>query len=164
MGDISKNLSRWEFACHCGCGLADPHPVLCQGIQFIVDETGASGVTVTSGSRCDRHNSDLVVKVSAGKNSRHKKTEELGNYTAAADCVYRGAKLSTVLDVSLNFPSFANGGIGIYVDNRQDKCNRIHHDVRRGLARWGQIDGVSVSYQEALTELYRREGCQSSHS
>jgi len=54
VGDLSKNFSRWEFACGCGCGYATVDAELLQILQPMRDALGAC--TVTSGCRCPEHN------------------------------------------------------------------------------------------------------------
>lgn len=55
MGDLSKNFSRSEFACRCGCGFDTPSPAIVRTVQTIRDEAGRA-VTINSGCRCPRHN------------------------------------------------------------------------------------------------------------
>lgn len=55
MGDLTKNFSRSEFACRCGCGLAAVDPVLVALLQAVRDHFGRP-VTITSGLRCRKHN------------------------------------------------------------------------------------------------------------
>ena len=55
MGDVTKNFSRHEWACECGCGfdqLAEPTAEL---VQKIRDAVG-SPIKITSGCRCAAHN------------------------------------------------------------------------------------------------------------
>jgi uncharacterized protein YcbK (DUF882 family) len=76
MGDLTKNLSRHEFACKCGCGFdivdfdlptilqetADYFHMTCQ----ISDVVGIS-ITINSGCRCPGHNENE----GGSENSRH---------------------------------------------------------------------------------------------
>ena len=55
MGDLTKNFSRHEFACRCGCGYDEISLVLVKQLQGIRNLLGAS-ITITSGCRCERHN------------------------------------------------------------------------------------------------------------
>lgn len=55
MGDLSKNFSRFEFACRCGCGLAVPTPELIERLQATRDIAGIQ-LIISSGHRCVRHN------------------------------------------------------------------------------------------------------------
>lgn len=80
MGDMSKNFSRSEFACKCGCGLDTINPLLVQYLQMIRDHFDAP-VTVNSGLRCPKYNK----RVNGAKESQHK----LGK---AADISVQGVK------------------------------------------------------------------------
>jgi hypothetical protein len=55
MGDLTKNFSRSEFACKCGCGYADIDPEvveICEEIRVAIGH----GFTPNSGCRCKKHN------------------------------------------------------------------------------------------------------------
>jgi len=58
MGDLSKNFSRSEFACHCGCGFDSPEPLLVESLQTIRDHFGP--VRIRSGCRCLKYNRTLT--------------------------------------------------------------------------------------------------------
>ena len=66
MGDLSRNFSRHEFACKCGCGEAEVSPLLIEQLQRLRDYTGEP-VRITSGRRCEAHNA----AVGGAKNSQH---------------------------------------------------------------------------------------------
>ena len=66
MGDLSRNFSRHEFACKCGCGEAEVSPFLIEVLQRLRDILGVP-ITVTSGRRCAKHNA----AVGGAKNSQH---------------------------------------------------------------------------------------------
>ena len=55
MGDLSRNFSRSEFACRCGCGEDRIHPELVNKLQRARDAHGAS-MSINSGVRCPDHN------------------------------------------------------------------------------------------------------------
>ena len=55
MGDISKDFSRKEFRCPCGCGFDDIARALVDTVQVIRDAAGVP-VIVNSGCRCKKHN------------------------------------------------------------------------------------------------------------
>ena len=152
MGDTTKNLSRHEFKCHCGCGLADPHPLLVIGIQDIFDRIGAEKVIITSGSRCQARNKYLVNMGMAAESSRHLSWEPSG-YTQAADCIFHGVTLASVVAAARTHKDFSRGGIGLYVG----QTPRVHLDVRGYHARWGVIDGKKSSFFDALAEMHRRQ-------
>jgi len=155
MGDITRNLSRHEFKCSC-CDMSEPHPVLCISIQSIVDLSGASSVWITGGGRCAGHNRALIKTHQAAADSKHLQDPELGNYALAADCVFRDVPLMEIVTLAQRLPEFKEGGIGLYLDDRPGKIDRIHLDVRRSKARWGFIDGGKVSFNEAVAELESR--------
>ena len=152
MGDITKNLSRHEFACRCGCGSSEPHPVLVIGTQDVVDTCGCKRVTVTSGTRCEVHHGYLVNMGRAAEGSKHQIWQPSG-YSLAADCIFHDVLLSSALSAARAHPAFKNGGIGLYLG----QVPRLHLDVRDGKARWGVIDGEKVTLQTALSELLKRE-------
>ena len=55
MGDLTKNFSRSELTCKCGCGLFIKSEQLATLLQRIRDAAGKP-ITVTSGTRCTYHN------------------------------------------------------------------------------------------------------------
>ena len=62
MGDLSSNLSRFEFACKCGCGQDTVDFELIKALQEMCDHwalmRGLAKVTIRilSGNRCAAHN------------------------------------------------------------------------------------------------------------
>ena len=54
---LSKNFTRGEFACACGCGLADISPLLVARLQAI-RETIGKPVQINSGCRCATQNDE----------------------------------------------------------------------------------------------------------
>lgn len=64
--DLSKNFSRYEFACKCGCGFDRVHPEIVQMVQEVRDEIGEP-VVIASGCRCEAHNK----RVGGVKDSAH---------------------------------------------------------------------------------------------
>ena len=73
MGDLTKNLSRHEFACKCGCGFDTVDIDLARILQETVDAffnasmVDRVSITINSGCRCPAHNK----AVGGSKNSRH---------------------------------------------------------------------------------------------
>ena len=112
---ISKNFSREEFACKCGCGFDTVDVELVKVLQEIRNELGP--ITITSACRCKKHNA----KVGGGKRSQHL----LGR---AADIQGRDASPSKIRGWLLE--NYADSlGIGSY--------NMFTHiDTRKGKARW----------------------------
>lgn len=117
MGDLSKHFSLGEFACHCGCGMADIEPALVTILERLREHYGAP-VRVVSGNRCHRHNA----AVGGAQASQHL-------YGRAADIQVQGqvpAAVYALLDTW--FPE--RYGLGRY-------AGWVHVDVRPGPAvRW----------------------------
>ena len=55
MGDITRNFSRWESACKCGCGLDNIDDRLIHRVQVVRDILWVK-ITIISGCRCVAHN------------------------------------------------------------------------------------------------------------
>ena len=127
MGDISKNLSRYEMACNCGCGFNTVDyelVVVLQGLcDFLWDDTGYKPVLIITGpNRCPVHN----INEGGADDSQHL-------YARAAD-----------FKIKINGEYYDPKQIYAYLDNKYpDKYgiglyhNRIHLDTRTGFkARW----------------------------
>jgi uncharacterized protein YcbK (DUF882 family) len=61
MGDLTRNISRHEVACKCGCGKDTIDYELVEIVQSLVDwfqnQSGAQMfLKINSGNRCERHN------------------------------------------------------------------------------------------------------------
>ncbi len=55
---LTKNFSRSELECPCGCGACYMEPEFMNKLQALRDELG-SAITVTSGYRCVDHNREV---------------------------------------------------------------------------------------------------------
>ena len=66
MGDLTKNFSRSEFTCRCGCGLSMVSPHLLESLQRAREALGKS-IRINSGFRCKDHNK----AVEGAENSEH---------------------------------------------------------------------------------------------
>jgi uncharacterized protein YcbK (DUF882 family) len=66
MGDLSKNFSRSEFACNCGCGGDTVDAELLAILQSLRDSYGQP-IKIHSGFRCLKHN----VRVGGSSGSQH---------------------------------------------------------------------------------------------
>ena len=122
MGDLSKNLSRSEFACkgtNC-CGHSAPvHPELISALQALRDQLNLP-LNITSGFRCNRHNE------SVGGAARSFHTLGMAADVACPD----GMTAEDLAQAAETIPAFQQGGIGIY-------SSWVHLDVRTtGKARW----------------------------
>lgn len=120
MGDLTKNFSRAEFACRCGCGFDDVDLRLVEGLQIIRDHFGKP-VTVNCGCRCKAHNKEVG---STSKQSQH----TLGK---AADIRIEGVTPVAIARFASTIERFNKGGIGVYE-------TFVHLDIRGKTARWGK--------------------------
>ena len=124
MGDLSKDFSRWEFACKCGCGLDDINPELVDVLQALRDWFKRR-ITVNSGCRCHVHNEAVQKRANSKYISNSSRSQHMRG--TAADIAVDGisaAEISRHLDV--RYP--AKYGIGSY-------NTFTHIDVKRGKAR-----------------------------
>ena len=58
MGDLTKNFSKYEFACKCDCGYDDISLDLVDRLQSIRDIIGKP-LHINSGLRCNNHNAKV---------------------------------------------------------------------------------------------------------
>ena len=68
MGDLTRNFSRHEFACKCGCGFDTVDTVTLSILQHLRDHW-AKPIDISSGCRCPMYNASDAVKGS--KHSKH---------------------------------------------------------------------------------------------
>jgi len=119
MGDLTKNLSRHEFACKCGCGVDSMDFETVNVVQDVCDHFN-SKVTITSAYRCLAYNRSPSVGSSDA--SQHPKARAL-------DCEFDKATPETVHHyLTQKYPG--KYGLGVY-----ETFNHI--DTRSGPpARW----------------------------
>lgn len=116
--DLSKNFSRREFACRCGCGFNAVDYELIYVLEFLRFYFNVA-IIVNCGARCEKHNKSK--EVGGQPNSQHL----IGK---AADIKIKGFQPLAIYELLCQiFPN--KYGIGLY-----DKF--IHIDVRSGAARW----------------------------
>ena len=126
MGDISKNFSRWEYECKCGCGLDVVDKELNEVEEDLRDYFEAR-VTNKSANRCYAYNEKVQFKYKKGyvagtSKSKHKLCK-------AADVVVEGVNPHAVYEYLHNkYPD--KYGLG-------DADGFTHIDVRPNRARWG---------------------------
>jgi uncharacterized protein YcbK (DUF882 family) len=125
MGDMTKNYSRAEFACKCGCGFAAINPVLVDALQKLRDAMGRP-VRVMSGCRCAAHNK----LVGGAPWSVHL----AGN---AADVSVVGMTAREIYRAAAGIVVFH--GIGV-----DDEREFVHLDVREHFAHWCYKRGQQV--------------------
>ncbi len=125
MGDLSKNLSRHEMACECGCGFATADIELVAVMQESADHFNAK-IRVSGPCRCLSHNETVQKKynpdyVPFSSESRHM-------WGDATDYYLVGVTARELYDyLDEKYPN--KYGIGLY-------SNRVHLDVRPIRARW----------------------------
>lgn len=121
---LSKNFSKKEFDCKCGCEM--PLDVLyniqklANQLQIIRTLTGQS-IKINSGYRCKKHNN----LIGGSKNSQH----ILGK---ASDIVIRDISpnnLTDLIDELISKGKILQGGLGRY-------NTFTHYDIRKRKARW----------------------------
>jgi len=119
---LTKNFSRSEFQCPCGCGQQFVDPELAEKLQLIRDKLGKR-IKITSGYRCIKHNSSKSVRGS--KQSRHL-------YGIAADWRTDDRSVNPVaLGILAQKAGF--GGVGVYWHS---KGAFVHTDTRNGKSTW----------------------------
>ena len=141
MGDLSKNLSRHEMACKCGCGFDTVDYVLVNVLQGAVDYFEEFleveiVLDVSGGNRCRRHNVSLreLFQSSDGKMGALTADESEHIYARAADVKLfekvSGKQVAPSL-VAAYFELFGKGlSVGRY-------SSRTHVDTRTdGGKRW----------------------------
>jgi uncharacterized protein YcbK (DUF882 family) len=117
MGDLSKNFSRSEFKCSCGCGYDDVSLELVSVLQKLREVFNAP-VTINSACRCKGWNKE----VGGAEKSQHL----LGT---AADIVVSDVPPALIYQyLDRSYPE--SYGIGKYK-------SFTHIDVRQRRGRWG---------------------------
>jgi uncharacterized protein YcbK (DUF882 family) len=115
---ISKNFNRAEFRCPCGCKFDSVDSELLLALEDVREYFNAP-ITITSGNRCESHNSSDAVKGS--KHSFHVRG-------LAADFKVSGKTPQEVADyLNSQYPN--TYGIGVY-------STWTHLDVRVIKGRW----------------------------
>ena len=117
MGNITRNLSRYEFACRCGCGFDTMDVETVEIVQELCDHFKTK-VRVHSGARCKVYNSLI--------NGAPKSQHMLGR---AMDISLDGVSPETVYKyLTKEYPHMY--GFGLY-------NTFVHVDTRtQGPARW----------------------------
>lgn len=131
---ITKNFTRAEFQCSCGCSAQIVDKELAEKLQLIRDKLGRP-VTITSGYRCPIHNK----AVDGAASSRHL-------YGMAAD--WRTTDRS-INPVALGILAAAQGldGVGIYWRSATDAF--VHTDTRTGPVWWLCTAGTVYNYSSS---------------
>jgi len=64
MGGLSKNFSKLEVQCPCGCGADKISPVLIKKLQKVRDIIGRP-IIITSGVRCEFYNASIKASMNS---------------------------------------------------------------------------------------------------
>ncbi len=122
MGDLSKDFSRKEFKCKCGCTFDTVDAELLKVLQEDVRDYYNKKVTILSGCRCFMYNMHTL---GAARGSQHVEGK-------ASDFTVEGvAPLAVYTHLNKKYPG--KYGIGLY-------HNRVHFDSREEEARWKRVD------------------------
>lgn len=127
MGDLTRNLSRREFACRCGCGMIVCDYELVTVLQEAVDyfcvklSEPRLKIHITSGNRCAKHNA-----LTPGAESTSKHVQGI----AADNWITHVSPQELYTYYNYWYPD--RYGLGLY-------HNRVHLDVRSERARWNKI-------------------------
>lgn len=149
---LTRNFLLGEYACKCGCGLANPHPALAVAVQELRDDLGVP-ITISGPCRCHEHN----LAIGGARTSYHLPRADMAGYCCAAD-LQADLPLAELVIAAECVEAFEAGGIFPYI---QGDAAWLHVDVRgvTGFHRpWSQgcIDGRPASVQDVLLEDERR--------
>ncbi len=144
MGNLSKNFSLSEFACH-HCGLSNPNPLLIRALQQYRDLIGVP-VHILSGGRC--------ATAKEPNPAQHRVSKDI--YSNAADIVAPGKTLLEMYRAALEIELFMLNGIGIYPRQQASNSGFLHLDVRGAFARWSRLEGRYRSHQTGLDYIFNR--------
>jgi len=141
MGDLTKNLSRSEFACRCGCGFDTIDFELVDVLQKTIDHFAEKYnerifCKISGGNRCVEHNEKIQKKYNKSYKPYSSKSQHLDGRGADFK-LYKG-KMSS--DNQINSNEVYN-----YLISKYSNCfgigwyhNRTHLDTRtNSKARWG---------------------------
>jgi zinc D-Ala-D-Ala carboxypeptidase len=107
LGDLTKDFSRSEFACKCGCGLDSMNLFTIQKLQSARDLTGIA-FFVVSGIRCATHNA-----ASGGRpNSAH-----LRGHAVDLACANDHIRYLMLKELILHFDRLEVGRTWIHIDD-----------------------------------------------
>lgn len=142
---LTKNFTRSEFDCPCGCSTQMVDPELAEKLQRIRDALGKP-IKITSGYRCLKRNQ----AVGGGTNSRHR-------YGMAADWRLKDRSVNPVA-LGIIAQAVGFGGVGIYWYGGNAFC---HADTRGTKATWlcdAALHYPSTTYNAFILPTIKR-GC-----
>lgn len=141
---LTKNFTKSEFECPCGCGQQSVDMELAEKLQLLRDKVDRP-LKITSGYRCITHNA----AVGGSQNSKHR-------YGMAADWRMVNRSINPVALGIIAAQYFKAVGIYWY-----DGCAIVHTDTRDAKATWlcdAPRHYPSTTYQKFILPTIRR-GC-----
>jgi len=119
VGDLSKNFSRSEFACKCGCGTTKMNMPFMERLQTAREYAGIA-FNISSGGRCVIHNKRIEGK----KDSAH--LPDMDGESHAADITFKNGFQLFIIVSALLKAGFRRIGINfkykfVHVDNDSGK-------------------------------------------
>tara|TARA_R100001086_G_scaffold131067_3_gene68078 strand:- start:4201 stop:4584 length:384 start_codon:yes stop_codon:yes gene_type:complete len=124
MGDITKNFSKSEFDCNCGCempeDILDNIEVHAHNLQTIRDFLNKP-IKINSAYRCPSYNS----KIGGASKSEHKN----GNASDLSVSSHSPGELADIIEGLIRIGAIEEGGLGRY-------NTFTHYDRRGSKARW----------------------------
>ena len=141
---LTKNFTKSEFECPCGCGQQSVDMELAEKLQLLRDKVDRP-LKITSGYRCITHNA----AVGGSQNSKHR-------YGMAADWRTENRSINPVALGIIAAQYFKAVGIYWY-----DGCAIVHTDTRDAKATWlcdAPRHYPSTTYLKFILPTIRR-GC-----
>jgi len=121
LGDLTKNFSRSEIACPCGCGFDTIDHETIVHLQYERDYFGKP-ILITSACRCARYNASP--RIGGGKKSQHVRARAVDHWIEGIDVMEQYRYFQE------RWPN--RYGIGVYINKMF-----LHFDTRSGpAARW----------------------------
>jgi len=128
MVKLTKNFSKSEFECKCGCSMPEPvfHNIqkLANQLQMVRNFV-ETPITLTNAYRCPEHNAAIGSKPT----SQH----ILGK---AADIKIKKKspeQVQIIIEAMIDHGQILQGGLGLY-------NTFVHYDIRKTRARWDNSD------------------------
>lgn len=140
MGNLTKNLSRHEFECRCGCGFDTVDFMLIKLLQAGADyfniEYGKIIIDIRGGNRCKEHNETVQKKYVKDYIPYSSKSTHMDAKGSDFKYWYYDGLEKKQIEPLLIYNYFDNLfkdslGLGLY-------HNRVHLDSRDKKARWGK--------------------------
>lgn len=141
MGDLTRNFSRHEFECECGCGFDTVDygliTILQESVAYFEKKYNSKvSVTITGGNRCKEHNETVQKEVNNdyvpySSKSTHieAKAADHKHYRYVGEIKTQIPPIEVYNYYDEKYPNSC--GVGLY-------SNRVHVDSRNTKARWGK--------------------------